>query len=154
MLSHGDIAAIRVEAAAYEQKRGAILDALKIVQRRHGWVPDEAVREVAALLEMTAEEVDELATSYSLIFRRPVGRHVIQLCDSVSCWVMGYANLRDHLRARLGIDLGQTTPDGRFTLLPAGCLGFSEQAPAMLVGEDVHGHLTPEKIDHVLERYA
>ncbi len=154
MLSPDDIAAIRREAAAYEQKRGAVLGALQLVQRRAGWVNDQAVHEVAALLEMTAEEVDEIATAYSLIFRRPVGRHVIQVCDSVSCWVMGATTVLDHLRARLGIDLGQTTSDGRFTLLPAGCLGFCEQAPAMLIGQDVHGLLTPEKIDRILERYA
>ena len=154
MLTQEEICAIRAEAAHHERKRGAVCDALKIVQKRRGWVPDEAVRDVAALLDMTPEEVDEIATFYNLIFRRPVGRHVILICDSVSCWVMGYEPLRDHLRKRLGIELGHTTPDGRFTLLPTACLGLCEQAPAMVVDEEVHGLLTPEKIDQVLASYT
>jgi NADH-quinone oxidoreductase subunit E len=153
VLNDIDRQAILAEAQRYEQKRAAVCDALKLVQRRAGWVSDEAVREVALLLEMTPEEVDEIATFYSVIFRRPVGRHVILICDSVSCWIMGYNSLREHLQVRLGVELGQTTADGRFTLLPAACLGVCEQAPAMIVDEDVHGLLTPAKVDQVLERY-
>ena len=154
MLTTEERQAIAVETARHERKRGAVCDALKIVQKRRGWVSDEAIRELAGLLDMTPEEVDEVATFYNLIFRRPVGRHVILICDSVSCWVMGYGPLRDHLRRRLGIEMGQTTPDGRFTLLPTACLGLCEQAPAMVVDEDVHGLLTPEKIDQVLASYT
>jgi len=154
VLTQEEIIAIEAETARHERKRGAVVEALKIVQKRHGWVCDEALREVAGLLDMTPEEVEEIATFYNLIFRRPVGRHVILICDSVSCWVMGYEPLRDHLRKRLGIELGQTTPDGRFTLLPAACLGYCEQAPAMVVDEVVHGLLTPEKIDQVLASYT
>ena len=153
MLSDVDKAAILAEAAAHEQKRAAVVDALRAVQRRAGWVSDEGVREVAALLDLTPEEVDEVATFYSAIYRRPVGRHVILLCDSVSCWICGAGPLRGHLRAALGIDPGQTTADGRFTLLPTACLGVCEQAPAMVVDEDVHGGLTPEKLDSILARY-
>jgi len=153
LLSEEDKKAILAEAAAREQKRAAIPDALKAVQRRAGWVSDEGVREVAEILDMTPEEVDEVATFYSAIFRRPVGRHVIFLCDSVSCWICGYNPLREHLRAALGINLGQTTPDGRFTLLPTACLGVCEQAPAMIVDEDVHGDLTPAKLGPILARY-
>jgi NADH-quinone oxidoreductase subunit E len=153
VLSKEDTQAILTEAGAYEQKRAAVCDALKLVQRRHGWVSDEAVREVAGLLDMTPEEVDEIATFYSNIYRRSVGRHVILLCDSVSCWIMGYNSLREHLQTRLGVELGQTTPDGRFTLLPAACLGYCEQAPAMIVDEDVYGFLTPQKVDQILAKY-
>jgi NADH-quinone oxidoreductase subunit E len=154
VLSDQDKETILTEAGAYEQKRAAVCDALKLVQKRSGWVSDEAVREVAGLLEMTPEEVDEIATFYSNIYRRAVGRHVILLCDSVSCWIMGYHGLREHLQGRLGVELGQTTADGRFTLLPAACLGFCEQAPAIIVDEDVHGFLTPQKLDEVLAKYA
>jgi NADH-quinone oxidoreductase subunit E len=153
VLSDQDRQLILTEAGHYAQKRAAVADALKLVQKRSGWVSDEAVREVAALLDMTPEEVDEIATFYNLIYRRPVGRHVILLCDSVSCWIMGYNPLRDHLQAKLGIELGQTTADGRFTLLPAACLGVCEQAPAMIVDEDIHGFLTPQKVDEVLAEY-
>ena len=87
------------EVSHYPLKRAAAAEALKIVQRAHRWVSDEHLAEVAALLEMTPAELESLATFYSLIFRRPVGRHVILVCDSVSCWVMGYENLRDALLA-------------------------------------------------------
>jgi NADH-quinone oxidoreductase subunit E len=139
--------------AAAEHKRAAASDALKIVQRHRGWVSDDALKEVAALLEMSPSSLDSIATFYSGIYRRPVGRHVIQVCDSVSCWIMGYHPIRAHLAERLGIDLGQTTADGRFTLLPAACLGVCEQAPAMLIDGDVHGDLTPEKVDAILPKY-
>lgn len=136
-----------------ERPRAAASDALKVVQRRHGWVSDEALQDVAEALGMAPCDLDGLATFYSGIYRRPVGRHVILICDSVSCWIMGYHRLRAHLTTRLAIELGQTTADGRFTLLPAACLGLCEQAPAMMVDADVHGHLTPEKVDAILSQY-
>ena len=79
------------------------------------------------MLGMSLADLESVATFYSLIFRKPVGRHVILLCDSVSCWIMGYETVRDHLRRRLGIDLGETTPDGRFTLLTIPCLGACDR---------------------------
>jgi len=153
VLSEDEKRQIAQEAAQYLQKRSAVSEALKIVQKRLGWVNDAGVADVAEALGMTVHEVDGVATCYDAIFRRPVGRHVIRLCDSVSCWVTGYDGLREHLRRRLGIDLGQTTPDGRFTLLPVACLGACDLAPAMLVDEDLHGPLTPAKVDEILERY-
>ena len=137
-----------------ERPRGAASDALKIVQRHRGWVSDEALRDVAGLLGMSPCELDSIATFYCGIYRRPVGRHVILLCDSVSCWVMGYRSLLDRLADRLGIGLGETTPDGRFTLLPTACLGLCEQAPAMLIDGNAHGNLTVEKLDEVLAKYT
>ena len=102
---------------------------------------------------MTPAELDNVATFFSLIFRRPVGQHVILLCDSVSCWVMGYDEVRAHLSARLGIRPGQTTADGLFTLLPVACLGVCERAPAMMIGEKVYGNLNPDEIDRILATY-
>jgi len=80
-----------------------------------------------------------------------VGRHVIMLCDSVSCWIMGYDHMREHLKAKLGIDFGETTPDNRFTLLPIVCLGACERAPAMTIDNDLYGNLDPAGIDGLLE---
>lgn len=137
-----------------EYKRGAASDVLKIVQHHHGWVSDEHLKEAAGLLALTPCELDSIATFYSGIYRRPVGRHVITLCDSVSCWIMGYNPIREHLSVRLGIRFGETTSDGRFTMLPCACLGVCEKAPAMMIDGDVHGDLTPEKTDGILERYA
>jgi NADH-quinone oxidoreductase subunit E len=154
MLTDDEKRQIESHFAAYLTRRSVAPEALGIVQRRRGWVSDEDVKDVADLLGMTADEVDALATFYSMIFRRPVGRHVILVCDSVSCWVMGYDLLRAHLEKRLGIALGRTTADGRFTLLPVACLGACDHAPAMMVDEDLHLDLTPEKADEVLARYS
>ena len=153
MLSSAEKQEIEAEITLYEERRGATPDALKIVQRHRGWVSDEAVCDVAAFLGLSPDEVESVATFYTMIFRRPVGRHVILICDSVSCWITGYVNLRDHLRTALGIELGQTTPDGRFTLLPNACLGVCEIAPAMMVDDQVYGNLTGERIDAILAEY-
>jgi NADH-quinone oxidoreductase subunit E len=153
MLSPETIAEIQQAASHYADRRAACIDALRIVQRHHGWVSDAALSELAALLAMTPAELDGVATYYSLIFRRPVGRHTILLCDSVSCWMLGYERLRAHLHARYGIDFGHTTQDNRFTLLPVPCLGACDHAPAMLVDEDLHLDLTPASLDDVLARY-
>ena len=154
MLTETEREAIEAEVRHYPQRRNACIDALQIVQRQRGWVSDESVADVAAILGITVEEVDSVATFYSLIFRKPVGRHVILLCDSVSCWLMGCEQLRERLSARLGVGLGQTTADGRFTLLPVPCLGTCDHAPAMLIGADLHRDLAPELVDELLARYA
>lgn len=145
---------IEAEAALYEQRSAAAIEALKIVQRERGWVDDASIRDIAAALDMTPDEVDSVATFYNLILRRPVGRHVIRVCSSVSCWVMGYARLREHLKARWGIALGETTKDGRFTLIPNQCLGTCDHAPALMIGDDLHQDVTPETIDAILEKYT
>jgi len=116
-------------------------------------VSDESIHDIAGLLELTPDELDGVATFYNLIFRNPVGRHVILLCDSVSCWIMGYVRLREHLQAKLGIALGETSGDGQFTLLPIPCLGTCDHAPALMVGDDLYRDLTPEKLDEVLDSY-
>jgi len=146
-----EIAAV---AEAAETKRAAGLDALKVVQKRFGYISDEHLAEVAALLDMTPAELDGVATFYNLIFRRPVGRHVILLCDSVACWIMGEGAARAQLRERLNIKPGETTADGRFTLLPIVCLGHCDHAPAMMVDQDQYGDLDSAKLDAILERYT
>jgi NADH-quinone oxidoreductase subunit E len=153
MLSEQERHEIDAEIRMLPHKRMAVIEALKVVQRRKGWCSDDEVRDVAEYLAMSPAQVDSIATFYAAIYRRPVGRHVILICDSVSCWVTGYHGVLDHLKARLGIDLGQTTADGRFTLIPNACLGVCEIAPAMMVDEDVHGNLTPGKVDEILARY-
>jgi len=153
MLSTDEIREIEVEAARYPTRNAVCIDALKIVQRHRGWVSDESINDIAAHLGMSATDLDSVATFYNLIFRKPVGRHVIMICDSVSCWMLGYDRMREHLRQRLGIRLGETTPDNRFTLLPIVCLGCCDRAPAMMVNDDLHTNLDPQKIDRTLETY-
>jgi len=139
------------ELEHYPTKQAACIEALKIVQKHDGWVSDEALHEVAELIGMPAAELDSVATFFNLIFRRPVGRNVILLCDSVSCWLMGCNKIRDQLVDRLGIDYGQTTEDNRFTLLPMACLGTCDRAPAMMIGEELHRDLTADSLDRILE---
>jgi NADH-quinone oxidoreductase subunit E len=153
MLTEEVRAEIAEQIQHYDHKRAGCVEALKIVQKHHGWVSDASVRDVARLLDMTPDELDAVATFYSLIFRRPVGRHVILICDSVTCWIMGYEDLLAHLTDRLGIGLGETSADGRFTLLPVPCLGTCDHAPAMMIDDDLHRDLDREKIDQILERY-
>jgi len=153
VLSDEERIEIEAEIAVYAQKHSACIDALKVVQRHRGWVSDDALDDLSGVLDMTPAEIDSVATFYNLIFRQPVGRHVILVCDSVSCWLLDYETLLDHLRTRLGIALGETTADGRFTLLPSVCLGACDRAPVMMVDEDLHVDLTPEKIDQILGKY-
>ena len=141
MLSAEELKEIEHELSHYEQPSAATIEALKIVQKHRGWVSDEAVKDIAEKLKTSAADVDSVATFYNLIFRKPVGRHVIFQCDSVSCHIMGADGLRAKLEKTLGIKPGQTTADGRFTLLPIVCLGTCDRAPAMLVDQDLHRDL-------------
>jgi NADH-quinone oxidoreductase subunit E len=144
---------IEHELTVYPYASAACVEALKIVQRNHGWVSDEHIKDIAAILGMTPEELDGVATFYNLIYRRPVGRNVILMCDSVSCWIMGYERMKQCVKEKLGIEPGQTTADGRFTVLPVPCLGTCDKAPAMMVGDDLHTNLAPESFGEKLEPY-
>jgi NADH-quinone oxidoreductase subunit E len=153
MLTPEELAEIEAELTHYPQKRAACVEALKTVQRHRGWVSDESLSDLADFMDMTMDELDSIATFYNLIFRKPVGRHVIMVCNSVSCWVMGYEQVLDHIRERLGIGLGETTADGRFTLLPNVCLGACDLSPVLMIDDDLHGNLDTQKIDEMLARY-
>ncbi len=153
MLTDEERQEITAEFPHYPEKRAICVEALKIVQAHRGWVSDENLKDVARLLEMTPDELDGVATFYNLVFRKPVGRHVILVCDSVSCWIMGCDRLREQLTARLGIRPGETTADGRFTLLPIVCLGACDHAPTMMIDEELHRDLDPARIEAILERY-
>ena len=134
-------------------KKAACVEALKIVQEHRRWISDESLKEVAAFMEMSAEELDSVATFYNLIFRKPVGRHVILLCDSISCWVMGYENIRAQLTKRLNINYGETSADDRFTILPNPCLGTCDCAPALMIDNDLYRNITVEQLDDILNKY-
>jgi len=150
-LSAEEIAEIREEASHYEYPQAASIEALKIVQNYRGWVSDESLREVAQLLDMSAEQLDGVATFYSLIFRRPVGKNMVMLCDGISCWMLGCENLRQRIEQKLDIGYGQTTADGKFTFLPVTCQGACDKAPIMLKNMQLHTHLTADTIDSLLE---
>ena len=105
------------------------------------------------MIGITAAEVEGVATFYSLIYRRPVGRNVIKVCDSISCFLTGYDEVKASLEKNLGIGMGQTTSDNRFTLLPICCLGACDKGPTMMINDDLHGDLTPQGIAALLETY-
>lgn len=153
MLAETERQEIMAEFQKYGQKQAACTEALKVVQKYRGWVSDESVQDIAEFLEMTPDEVDNVATFYNLIFRKPVGKHVILICDSVSCWIMGYDFVHEHLTSRLGIHAGETTADGQFTLLPIACLGACDHAPVMMVDNELYPDLDEEKIDEILNKY-
>ncbi len=153
MLSGEEIKEIEEEIPHYVDRRAVCIDALKIVQRHRGWVSDEALHDLASYLEMSIDELDGIATFYNLIFRKPVGKHVVLLCNSVSCYVMGFEKIRQYFKEDLKIDFGETSSDGAFTLLPIVCLGICDHAPAMMVDEETYTHLDPENIGAVLETF-
>ncbi|MEQ8516135.1 MAG: NADH-quinone oxidoreductase subunit NuoE [Chromatocurvus sp.] len=140
-LSAEEIAEIDAEIAHVPYRSAVAIDALKIVQAHRGWVSDESLRAIARHLDMSPEELDGVATFYNLIFRSPVGDNVILLCDSISCWIKGCNKLRESIITQLGIGLGETTPDNRYTLLPVTCLGACDRAPVMMVGEALYTDL-------------
>jgi len=153
MLTDQEKREIDEELLKYDRKRAAAPETLKIVQKYRGWISNESLDDIARYLDMTTHELDSVATCYNLIFRKPVGRHIILICDSVSCWIMGYEQVVKHIKRRLGVDLGQTTSDRRFTLLPVACLGACDKAPAMIIDNDLHVELSPTKVDEILDGY-
>ena len=153
-LTPEETAEIAAEIAHVPEPASAMIEALRIVQRHRGWVSDQSVVAIARMLGTSTAEVDSVATFYNLIFRKPVGRHVVMYCDSVSCYVMGCDQLRVALQEKLGIEPGETTSDGRFTLLPIVCLGACDHAPAMMIDEDLILDAAPQKLDAVFGRYT
>ena len=153
MLTEEEKKEILNEIRQYPYPAVACIDALKIIQHHHGWVSDESVKDIAQIIGMSNEDVDSVATFYSRIYRKPVGRNVILICDSVSCMVMGYESIYKYISKKLGISFGETTADGRFTLLPVSCLGDCDNAPAMMINNDHFNKLTVEKIGQLLDNY-
>jgi NADH-quinone oxidoreductase subunit E len=153
MLSKEEIHEIQHEIKQYPYPAVACIDALKIVQQHRGWISDESVGDIALILGISADEVDSVATFYSRIYRRPVGRNVILICDSVSCMIMGYKSLYQYISSKLGIGFGETTSDNRFTLLPVSCLGDCDNAPAIMINNDHYNRLSADRIDELLAGY-
>jgi NADH-quinone oxidoreductase subunit E len=153
MLTPEERQEIEAELAHYPTKQAVCIEALKVVQRHRGWVSDEGLQDIGDALDRTPEELDGVATFYNLVFRKPVGRHVALICDSVSCWIMGYEKLCQALTSRLKVGLGETTPDNRFTVLPIVCLGICDHAPAMMIDDDLYRDLDPGHLDGMLDKY-
>jgi NADH-quinone oxidoreductase subunit E len=140
------------QIAHADHPRELVVDVMLTMQGHYGYLSDEALDEAAVLLGMSQLEIEEVATFYTFIYREPVGKYVIHVCDSVICWMDGYESIKDYLCKKLDINPGETTADGLFTLLPVCCIGYCDQSPAMLINRKVYGHLTPQKIDVILEK--
>jgi NADH-quinone oxidoreductase subunit E len=153
MLTPQEREEIEAEFPHYLDRKAVCIDAMRIVQKHRGWVSDDALQDIADLLDMSTTDLDSIASFFNLLFRRPVGRHVIYICDSVTCWIMGYERVRRAVCELLSINLGETTPDKRFTFLPIVCLGACDHAPVMMIDDDTHRDLEPETINKILKKY-
>ena len=152
-LSEAERSAIEHEMHHYEDPRAASIEALKIVQKARGWVPDGACDAIGEILGIPASDVEGVATFYSQIFRVPVGRHIIRVCDSMTCYIGGHESVLDSIRNEIGIAPGQTTADNRFTLIPVCCLGNCDKAPALMIDDDTFGDVQPGGVATLLEAY-
>src|SRR2546425_666210 len=117
----------------YPVKRSAILPALFIAQEEHGYVTDDDIEYLAERLDMRVNEVEEVVTFYSMYSRKPVGRHKLQVCRTISCMLNGAEGITEHISNKLKCKVGETTPDGQFTLSEVECLGYCDLAPVMQV---------------------
>ncbi|HEX2869078.1 MAG TPA: NADH-quinone oxidoreductase subunit NuoE [Ignavibacteriales bacterium] len=153
MLSEEEKREIEEEFKLYPDKKAASIEAMKVVQKHRGWLSDESLRDLSQILGLSVEDLDGTATFYNLLYREPVGKHVILVCNSISCFVMGYNEILRAVSDRLGIKYGETTSDGMFTLLPVPCLGTCDRAPAIMIDKDLHRDLRPEDLGKILENY-
>ena len=134
-----------------ERKRSALIPLLFVIQRERGWIDNAGVNFLARFLELEITDVWETATFYSMFNLRPVGRHHLQICKTLSCKIMGEPEITEHVCHKLGIHAGETTPDGKFTVSRVECLGSCGTAPMMQIGFDYHEDLTVEKVDKLLD---
>ena len=138
----------------YPVKRSVLVPMLLYVQDELGYLSDEAMHELGQRLDLSDLEVRNVASYYSMLRFKPMGRYHVQVCTNISCMLRGAEEIYDHCQKRLGIGPKGTTPDGVFSLEEVECIGACSWAPAMQVNYDYHEKLTPEKVDEVLEKYA
>ncbi len=151
MLSEKSRSRIQELIKKYPQKRSALIPALYVVQEEFGYIPEPATEPVAELFGLSPAEIKEVITFYTMFYRAPVGRHVLQVCTNISCMLWQADDLLNYLKAKLGIEVGETTADGKFTLLEVECIGACEAAPALQDNYNFHVNLSKEKIDRLLE---
>lgn len=143
---------VRRFQALYPDKRAALLPVLQLAQEAFGFISPDVEEYVAGLFDLSPAHVHEVVTFYTLFFTKPVGRHILSVCRTLSCHLLGAPEVVAYLKARLGIEVGETTKDGKVTLFTVECLCACEMAPMMQVNDRYEGHLTREKLDRILER--
>ena len=154
MLSENVKAEIKQFKGKYPDPKSALLTALHVAQREHGWLSPEVMRDVAEVMDLPPTEVASVASFYTMFNRQPVGKNLIQVCTNISCSLLGAEHIVEYLKDKLGIDVGETTPDNKFTLAIVECLGSCGTAPMMQVNDTYYESLTEEKIDQILEELA
>jgi len=136
--------------ARYAQKRSAVLPILYVAQDEYGYLTDEAIREVAEIVQMAPTDVFEVVGFYTLFYNRPVGKWVLQVCDDVPCCFLGAEEIVADLESKLGINADETTADGMFTLQRVKCLADCDRAPVVQANLEYYRNMTPEKVDAML----
>lgn len=150
-LSKSERAEIDHELTHYPHKQAATIEALKIVQKHQRWVSDGKLKAIADYLEISAEDVESVATFYNKIYRQPVGEQVISVCDSVSCWSLGASQLIEHACKKLNVKAGEPSSGNKFTILPTPCLGACDKAPVLMIEETLVENVSIEKLDALFE---
>lgn len=150
MFSEATEARFQELAASYPQKRSALVPMLILAQREQGWVTPEAVRYVAEFLNLSASDVESVASFYTMLHLKPVGRNLLLVCTNIACMLCGSDAIERTLKHELGVEIGETTDDGQFTLVEAECLGSCTTAPVIQVNGEFHENLTPAKVEALL----
>jgi NADH-quinone oxidoreductase E subunit len=149
-LSPQSMQRVREVMAHYPNKQAALLPILHIVQEEKGYIPEEMEPDIAEIVELPVVIIREVLSFYTLFNRQPVGKYHVQMCRTISCTLCGHRDMLKYMKEKLGVDIGETTPDGKYTLSVVECLAACETAPVMQVNEKYYGNLTPQRIDEIL----
>jgi NADH-quinone oxidoreductase E subunit len=150
-LSEATCQKIQVLIDKYPQKRSALIPSLHLVQKEVGYIPEEAICEIARLFDLSPNEVNEVVSFYTMFHKKPVGKYLIQVCTNISCLICNAEEIVAHLTKRLGIKLGETSADKKYTLVEVECLGSCGTSPVIQINDVYYEDLTPEKVDRILD---
>jgi NADH-quinone oxidoreductase subunit E len=151
MLSEAARQRIRALMEKYPQKRSALIPSLQLAQGEAGYLSSDTMCEIARIFDLSPNEVNEVASFYTMLLKKPMGKYVIQVCTNISCLLCNAEEIVAHLTRRLGINLGETSADNKYTLMEVECLGSCGTSPVIQINEDYYEDLTPEKLDRILD---
>jgi NADH-quinone oxidoreductase subunit E len=152
MLSEASVQRVEALKMRYQKPQSVVLEALWMWQDEHGWISEEGMKEIASLLGIPAHHVFGVVSFYTMFNRKPVGKHKIEVCTNVSCMLRNSDRILTHIQKRLQIGVGETTPDKKFTLVEAECLGSCGTAPMMQIGDEYYENLDESKVDKILNQ--
>ncbi|CAL4319331.1 NADH-quinone oxidoreductase subunit NuoE [Buchnera aphidicola] len=152
-LSKHEIKEIKIARSHYPNSQAAIIECLKIVQKYRRWVCNNSIKEISKILKISSSEIESIATFYNQIFRKPVGKNIIRICDSFVCFIMGYKKIKNFLCKSLKINYGETTQDNKFTLLPTCCLGACDKGPVIMINKEIYFFIKKSSVVNILGKY-